>query len=103
MKIDPDVGRSAIGHGLKTLNANLTLAVARGIVLETWFDYFVMPLRTRARVVLRNDTDRDAVDYGYVEWEKIPRWDGRLGHFHATFDRRSFRLLRDTPELLFDL
>jgi hypothetical protein len=65
--------------------------------------YFVMPFRTRARVVLRNDTDRDAVDYSYVEWERIPRWDGRFGYFHATFERRAFRLLPDTSELFFEV
>lgn len=65
--------------------------------------YFVMPFRTRARIVLRNDTDRDAVDYSYVEWEKMPRWDGRYGYFHAAYRRRAFRLLRDTSELLFEV
>jgi hypothetical protein len=65
--------------------------------------YFVMPFRTRARVVLRNDTDRDALDYSYVEWEKVRRWDDRYGYFHATYRRRAFRLLRDTTELFFEV
>ncbi len=65
--------------------------------------YFVMPFRTRARVVLRNDTDTDALDYSYVEWEKIPRWDDRYGYFHATYQRRAFRLLKDTSELFFEV
>lgn len=64
--------------------------------------YFVMPFRARARVVLRNDTDRDAADYSYVEWERSPRWDGRYGYFHAAYRRRAFRLLRDASELLFE-
>lgn len=65
--------------------------------------YFAMPFRSRARVVLRNDTDKDATNYSYVEWEKIPRWNGRYGYFHATFERRAFRLLRDTSELFFEV
>ena len=65
--------------------------------------YFTMPFRARARVVLRNDTDKDAVNYSYVEWEKIPRWDDRYGYFHATFERRAFRLLPDTSELFFEV
>lgn len=65
--------------------------------------YFVMPFRTRARVILRNDTDEDAVNYSYVEWEKLPRWDGRSGYFHAAFQRRAFRLLRDTSERFFEV
>jgi hypothetical protein len=65
--------------------------------------YFVMPFRTRARVVLRNDTDKDALDYSYVEWERIRRWDDRYGYFHATYRRRAFRLLRDTSELFFEV
>ncbi len=65
--------------------------------------YFPMPFRTRARVVLRNDTDQDALNYSYVEWEKVPRWDGRYGYFHASYQRRSFRLLRDTAETFLEV
>ena len=65
--------------------------------------YFVMPFRTRARIVLRNDTDTDALDYSYVEWEKVPRWDDRYGYFHATYQRRAFRLRGDTSELFFEV
>lgn len=65
--------------------------------------YFPMPFRTRARVVLRNDTDRDALNYSYVEWEKIPRWEPRNGYFHATYQRRAFRLLEDTDQLFFEV
>ena len=64
--------------------------------------YFVMPFKKRARVFLRNDTDRDATNYCYVEWEKIPRWDEKFGYFHATFRRTSFRLLENTDELFFE-
>ena len=64
--------------------------------------YFVMPFRSRARVFLRNDTDRDATNYSYVEWEKIPRWEPRYGYFHATYERRAFRLLEDTEQMFFE-
>jgi hypothetical protein len=46
-------------------------------------------------VILRNDTDRDAMNYSYVEWEALPVWDESLGYFHATYARRCFQL---TPE-----
>lgn len=64
--------------------------------------YFVMPFKRRARVFLRNDTDTDAINYSYVEWEKIPRWDEKYGYFHATYRRTSFRLLKDSNELFFE-
>jgi hypothetical protein len=64
--------------------------------------YFVMPFKERARVFLRNDTGRDATNYSYVEWEKIPRWDETYGYFHATYRRTAFRLLEDTSELFFE-
>ena len=54
-----------------------------------------MPFAQRARVYLRNDTDRNLSNYSFVEWEPLPAWDARLGYFHATYDRRSFQL---TPE-----
>lgn len=63
--------------------------------------YFVMPFRERARVYLRNDTDRDATNYSYVEWEKMPEWDDGHGYFHATYQRVTFRLLEDTSETFF--
>jgi hypothetical protein len=65
--------------------------------------YFEMPFKSRARVCLRNDTDQDAYNYSYVEWEKLPKWDPGLGYFHATYARKSFRLLEDTNELFFEV
>ncbi|MDI9603451.1 MAG: DUF2961 domain-containing protein [Acidobacteriota bacterium] len=57
--------------------------------------YFPMPFRESARVVLRNDTARNALNYSYVEWEPLPEWDPELGYFHATYNREQFRLDRD--------
>ncbi len=64
--------------------------------------YFVMPFRKRARVFLRNDTDRDTTNYSYVEWEKMPEWDEAYGYFHATYRRMTFRLLKDSSETFFE-
>jgi len=41
--------------------------------------YFPMPFAKRARVVLRNDTPQDAMNYSYVEWEPLPQWNPELG------------------------
>ena len=49
--------------------------------------YFPMPFETSACVVLRNDTDRDLMDYSFVEWESLAEWNNRLGYFHATYAR----------------
>jgi hypothetical protein len=65
--------------------------------------YFAMPFKTRARVCLRNDTERDAFNYSYVEWEKLPKWDSQYGYFHATYARKTFRLLEATNELFFEV
>ena len=63
--------------------------------------YFPMPFKKRAQVVLRNDTDRDAMSYFYLEWENLPKWNSQLGYFHATFQRKLFQLTKDTDELMF--
>ena len=63
--------------------------------------YIPMPFKSRARVVLRNDTDVDIKGYSYVEWENLPEWNDNLGYFHAAFDRKCFQLTKDTSEMLF--
>lgn len=65
--------------------------------------YFPMPFRERARVILRNDTDRDAMNYSYVEWEPLPRWSPALGTFHATYRRKCFQLTPETRETFFEV
>lgn len=117
--------------------------MARGIVLEIWFDnarepavqcpladffgdgcngssmpfssnllecapwcynaFFGMPFRSRARILLRNDTDLDAMDYSAVEWESLPAWDSSLGYFHATYRRQCFQLTPHTDQDVFDV
>jgi hypothetical protein len=115
--------------------------IARGIVLQIWFDdaaepavqcpladffgdgcngeaadfstplvecvplsynaYIPMPFKSRARVVLRNDTDVNMKGYSHVEWENLPEWNDKLGYFHAAFNRKCFQLTKDTNETLF--
>lgn len=65
--------------------------------------YFAMPFKTRARVLLRNDLDKNLLDYGYVEWENLPQWDDSLGYFHATYARRCFPLTKDTDQVFFEV
>jgi len=65
--------------------------------------YIPMPFKKSAKVILRNDTDRDAMNYSYVEWEKLPEWDESYGYFHATYKRMSFRLLPDTDTEFFSV
>lgn len=65
--------------------------------------YFPMPFRKRARVYLRNDTARDAVNYSYVEWEPLSRWDPSLGYFHASYARRRIQLTTKTSETFLDI
>lgn len=63
--------------------------------------YFPMPFAKRAQVVLRNDTPQDAMNYSYVEWEPLPKWNPELGYFHATWRRTAFPLTKDTEVTLF--
>ena len=55
-----------------------------------------MPFARRAKVILRNDTDKDVMNYSYVEWEPLEKWTEQLGYFHATWRRRVFQLSKDT-------
>ena len=65
--------------------------------------YFPMPFRSHAKVTLRNDTDRPAHNYTYVEWESLPERQEDLGYFHATYRRKCFQLTPDSEELLFEV
>jgi len=65
--------------------------------------YFPMPFKTRARVLLRNDTDKDLMDYSYVEWENLPAWSDRAGYFHAAYHRKCFQLTKTSDETFFEV
>jgi hypothetical protein len=65
--------------------------------------YFPMPFEKRARVILRNDTERDTSNYSYVEWESLPEWDSERGYFHATYRRDVFQLNMDADHVFFEI
>jgi len=65
--------------------------------------YIPMPFKKRARVILRNDTDKDAMNYSYVEWEPLDDWDKDMGYFHATYSRSQFQLRPDTSHTFFQI
>jgi len=57
--------------------------------------YMPMAFKKGAKVVLRNETAHTYLGYANVEWEQLPEWSPELAYFHATYNRRIFRL---TPE-----
>lgn len=65
--------------------------------------YFTMPFKTNAKVILRNDTDVNATNYSYVEWEPLSRWNEEFGYFHAAYSRKCFQLTKDTRETFFEV
>lgn len=64
--------------------------------------YIPMPFKESAKVILRNDTERNVLNYSYVEWETLPEWDPSLGYFHATYARKSFQLTKDSRVTFFE-
>ena len=58
-----------LGHGKYYNYDSLPLAIGNSKGLNC---YFPMPFRTAARVILRNDTDKNAMNYSFVEWEPLP-------------------------------
>ncbi len=58
--------------------------------------FFPMPFAKSARILLRNDLEKDFSNYFFVEYETLPRWDPDLGYFHATWRRFSFQCTPDT-------
>ncbi len=65
--------------------------------------YFPMPFKNRARVILRNDTEKDIMNYTYVEYESLPEWTDQTGYFHATYARKCFQLTKDSDETFLEL
>jgi hypothetical protein len=63
--------------------------------------YIPIPFAHSARVVLRNDTSLDLMNYSFVEFERLPRWDDSLGYFHATWRRDAFQLHGQTDQPFF--
>ncbi|MCC6124273.1 MAG: DUF2961 domain-containing protein [Pirellulales bacterium] len=65
--------------------------------------YFPMPFQKRAKIFLRNDTDKNFSNYSFVEWEKLPAWKKEYGYFHATYQRKCFQLGPKTAETFLEL
>jgi hypothetical protein len=138
-----DLKGPGIIHHMHFTRHNPKELLARGLVLEIWFDdarepavqcpladffgdgcngqsmdfstnfievvpssyncYFPMPFKSRARILLRNDTDKNPLNYSYIEWEPLHKWDDRLGYFHATYQRRCFQLTKNSDEIIFEI
>jgi hypothetical protein len=62
-----------------------------------------MPFAKSAKVILRNDTTRNAADYSFVEWESLPKWDPKMGYFHATYRRDLFQLNKEADHMFFEV
>ena len=68
---------------------------------ESYNCFIPMPFEESARVMLRNDTPHDLMNYSYVEFERLPSWDGDLGYLHATWQRNAFQLHGGTDRQFF--
>lgn len=60
--------------------------------------FIPMPFKRSARVVLRNETKFDMLNYSFVEFETLPEWRDDYAYFHATWERRAFQLSKATDE-----
>lgn len=60
--------------------------------------FIPMPFKRSARVILRNETEYDLMNYSFVEYERLPEWSDSYGYFHATWNRRAFQLHGQTDE-----
>ena len=65
--------------------------------------YFPMPFKEHAIVILHNDTEKDAGNYSYVEWESLPVWKKDYAYFHVTYRRDSFRLNKNTNHRMIEI
>lgn len=70
---------------------------------ESYNCFIPMPFEKSAKVILRNETIFNVMNYSYVEWEKLERWDGELGYFHATWSREAFQLTNETDREFFNV
>ena len=65
---------------------------------DTYNCFIPMPFKESIRILLRNETDMDFMNYTFVEGETLDAWDDGLGYFHATWDRFGFQLSPDTDQ-----
>lgn len=65
--------------------------------------FIPMPFAKHARIVLRNDTEYNMMSYSFVEWERLPQWNGEWAYFHAGWRRFAFQLTPETALPVFEL
>jgi len=65
---------------------------------ESYNCFIPMPFEKSARVMLRNDTDYNLMNYSFVDFERLPSWEENLGYFHATWKRFAFQLHGNTDQ-----
>ena len=63
--------------------------------------YIPMPFARNARVMLKNETALDLMNYSFVEFERLPHWEPDLGYFHATWRRFAFQLHGQSNQAFF--
>jgi hypothetical protein len=68
---------------------------------ESYNCFLPMPFEKSARVVLRNETAYDFMNYSYVEFDRLHEWEPDLGYFHATWSRFAFQLCNHTDREFF--
>ncbi len=68
---------------------------------ESYNCFIPMPFKQSCRLVLRNDTPYNFMNYSYVEWDALPSWEDELGYFHATWHREAFQLTSSTDRQFF--
>jgi len=68
---------------------------------ESYNCFIPMPFEKSARVMLRNETAYNLGNYSFVEFERLPSWEGDLGYFHATWKRFAFQLHGETDQHFF--
>ena len=68
---------------------------------ESYNCFVPMPFEKSARVVLRNETPYDLMNYSCVEFERLPSWERDLGYLHATWKRIAFQLRGNTDQHFF--
>lgn len=60
-----------------------------GMSNETFVSRFPMPFAGQADILLQNGGDQDVAVELEVRWQPLPKWDDRLGYFHATWSGTS--------------
>jgi hypothetical protein len=70
---------------------------------ESYNCFIPMPFEKSARVMLKNETKYNLMNYSFVEFERLSPWEGDLGYFHATWKRFAFQLNGNTDQHFFHI